>query len=124
MKIAGIAGGKNRGDVIELSTNKKILVGVSSGLIDWANEYKDGKYLAFATDIEISSQEESPHGDLLKSRWANNTYIARGTLKLHLRNKLKDTMLEPKNRAFEIKFYDTLDSMGLPDLRVESLIIN
>jgi len=123
MKIAGIAGGKNRGDIVELSTDKKVMAGVSAGLINWANEYKDGNYLAFATDIEISSTDESPHGDPFKGKWANNSYMASGTLKLHLRNKIKDTMLEPKKKAFEIKFYDTLDSMGLPDLMIESLTI-
>ena len=123
MKIAGIAGGKDRGNVIELPTSKKIHAAVTSGLVDWAEEYKDGKYLAFATEVVVTAQEESPHGNPLKGKWANNSYRASGTLKLHLRNKLKDTMLEPREKAFDIKFYDTLDSMGLPDLLIESLTI-
>jgi len=123
MKIAGIAGGRNRGEIIELSEEKKIFAAVKVGIIKWAEEYKGGKYLAFVTSMDISSSSSSPHGDLLKRKWANNVYRAKGTLKLHLRNKVSDTLLEPKAKSFEIEFYDSLDSLGMPDVRVEKITI-
>lgn len=123
MKISGIAGGRNRGDVVELTEDKKIHVAIGVGLVPWSETYKEGKYLAFCTEVEIASNSSSPHGDPLKKKWANNVYRAKGKLKLHLRNRVKDIILEPKSRNFEIEFYDKLDSMGLPDLEVKSLII-
>lgn len=123
MKIAGIAGGSNRGEVVELTEEKKILAAVKEGVNKWAENYKDGKYLAFCTEIVPTDSTSSPHGDPLKGKWANNIYRARGTLKLHLRNKEKDTQLEPRDKKFTILFYDSLDSMGLPDLDVESLTL-
>jgi len=123
MKIAGVAGGRNRGEIIELSEEKKIFAAVGVGIIQWAEQYKDGKYLAFISEPTISSSSSSPHGNPLKKKWTNNVYRAKGTLKLHLRNKASDTLLEPKTKSFEIEFYDSLDSLGMPDVRVEKITI-
>lgn len=123
MKIAGVAGGKNRGDIIELSSEKKIMAAVGMGVNKWAETYKDGQYLAFATNVTIAQHTSSPHGNLLKGKWANNHYNAEGTLTLHLRNKAKDCQLEPKAKTYKINFYDGLDPLGLPDVVVDTITI-
>jgi len=123
MKIAGIAGGKNRGNIVELTEEKKIKSAVGAGLVFWANSFKEGKYLAFGTDVDIKTQSSSPHGNPLKKLWANNVYRAKGTLILHLRDKAKDICLEAKPKDFEIEFYDCLDSLGMPDVDVKHLTL-
>ena len=121
MKIAGVYGGKtNRGEIIQLSKEKKVEAALKDAVVLWSEVYKEGKYLCYLTDIKPNSVHASPSGEPFKKRWENNSYRSRGTCVIHFRDRNKDIIRPSKTASYEIVIKDTLDTMGLPDLKVES----
>ena len=115
MKFKAISVGKEKGDLVELSAAEKAVAAVSGGAGSLSNF--DGCHV-FASGVEITNIEETKNGDPLKKRWENNVYVAEGKAAYHLRRMASDTVLAPKEMTFNIKFKDTLDSNGLPDIKI------
>ena len=121
MKIAGVRGGKtNRGDIIQLSPERKVEAALKDAVAVWAESYKEGKYLCFITDVKPNSVSTSPSGPLLRKMWDNNSYRSRGTCIIHFRDKAKNIIRPTKKASFSIVCKDSLDSLGLPDVTFES----
>ena len=121
MKIAGVRGGKtSRGDIIQLTPEKKVEAALKDAVVLWADTYKEGKYICFLTDINLNSVSSSPAGDPLKKVWENNSYRSRGTCTIHFRDKLKDIIRPSLKASYTIVCKDALDPLGLPDISVES----
>jgi hypothetical protein len=119
MKIKGVTKGKNPGEVIELSASEKAPLALQDGLASH-KDLKD-KYLVYPRNIEISNLNYSSKGTLLRGKWQNNIYQVEGVAVLTYRNIAKDQLLEPRKKKFVLKFEDTTDNLGQPDLRVLAL---
>lgn len=123
--IAGVSRDKKtRGDIIELSPEKKGSLAIKDALANhdkWHDKW-EGK-LAFGTKIDFSELTFSKKGSALKKLWANNVYSGRGSVKVHLRIMESNKLLEAKVLPFKISFSDALDVNGIPDLSIDKFEI-
>ena len=55
-----------------------------------------------------------------KKQYANNTYLANGTVRYKRCDNVKDKLYPAKQSKFKIQFKDAVDSIGIPTLKVES----
>lgn len=121
MKIAGVRGGKtNRGDIIQLSHEKKVEAALKDAVAQWSETYKDGKYMCFLTDVTTPAVTSSPAGEPLRKMWENNSYRSRGTCTIHFRDRVKNIVRPTKKASYTIVCRDCLDNLGMPDLKLDS----
>ena len=121
--IAGVSKNKkSRGDIIEMTPEDKVELAVKDAMAHHSKWFPNwGQKLAWCTKLKISDSRYSAKGNLLKKRYANNSYTARGSLMAHLQEG--HSIFEPRLREFEITFCDCLDDNGIPDLTVEKFKI-
>jgi len=125
MRIAGVKSGPvGRGDVIELTPEKKFVEAVKMEACELPG--KDDKYaglLVFARDVIIQNLHYTAKGSPLKDKWQNNSYEGEGTGLFYRRDLATDRALSPVAAHVKIKFEDVLDRSGMPDLKVVSLVL-
>ena len=124
MIIKGIRGGKrNRGEIIELSPEEKVTEALQAGLSRGDAGGFDGFLVSvLKPSVALSGDVAfNPKGYALKKTWQNNSYTARGKCKLRRHNIEKNYIMEPKDYSFEIKFEDSLDDLGQPDLKITEI---
>jgi len=114
--------GPKTGDIVEYSAEEKVppaLQRAASASEDFKNDY-----LVTVGDVKILNLNFAPKGELLKKMWQHNIYSAEGSAVFRLRHLRKDMMLKPTVRTFKIKFEDSLDHLGLPDLKIIELKVD
>lgn len=122
MKIKGIhRDGAHAGEVIELSAEEKVPLTLQEAL----SKHKDfdRKYVAWFTDLTISSVNFFSKGTPLKNKWQNNLYKATGSATIHLRELNPDRLRPPKKRNFSLEFEDCVDPIGQPDTKALKLVL-
>lgn len=121
MKIKGVVKqGKNTGDPIEWSAEEKVPLALQDALeaAESAKEYRQ-----WVRDVKIETLTSNTKGDLIKGKWQNNIYAARGEMTVHKRSITKDIILNPKKYSFYVEFEDYLDPNHQPDLKINSLVL-
>lgn len=121
MRIAGVQTGKNRGDVIELSPDQKVVEAVKLAAAT-APEFSG--FSVTVVEITVAANSFQTQGPLLKKLWANNRYQASGSAKFWFRDQVKDKVHAPKTATWSIEFIDTLDNWKMPDLEVLSFKVD
>jgi len=122
VKIAGAVTGKtNQGDVIELDEEKKCAEAIQMG-VHWHKDFA-GKSVTLEK-LVIKNHRSSGRGDPLNKLYQNRDYEASGEALVWLRDQVSDAVRHPKLRSFTVKFHDTLDEYGLPDLQVDELTVD
>ena len=121
MKIDGILGGKSKGIAKQLTPKRKAEATVKDAVARYGDDENDGKFLCFASEIVVNDNVSiSPAGDLLRGKYANNHYRAKGSCVIHFRERATDTVRSPKKAEFTLSFKDCLDSVGLPDTAIDN----
>ena len=116
MKIKKVkVGGKDSGEVVELTAEEKAPLTLQEAVIDHA-DFKD-KVHVWLRDTKVDSVRTSLKGEPLNKKWQNNIYYATGSCVIHRRNLDKDYLLTPKSCRFELSFEDCLDNLGQPDTK-------
>lgn len=119
MKIDGVLGGKSKGLAKQLTPKRKAEATVKDAAAKHGDEENDGAFLCFASEIVVNDNIHiSPAGSLLRGKYANNHYRAKGTCMLHFRERSPDRVRAPKKVEFSISFKDCLDDIGLPDTKL------
>lgn len=123
MKVKGVYNDKARkGEPIEYTPEEKIPLAV----MDAVKTHAEAGYLQYVEGgqkgVEFSDfhfvKNDLPHKN--KRAWANNSYSAKGKVKVR-RLKIEGDKLRPVvEREFKIKFRDCCDSNGMPDLQIDS----
>ena len=122
MKIAGtVTGRQNQGDVIELDELAKAAEAIKMAV--QGHEAFTGKSVTLEK-LVIKACHSSGRGDPLNKLYQNRNYEASGEALVWLRDHATDAVRQPKLRTFTVKFHDTLDEYGLPDLQVDELAVD
>jgi len=122
VKIAGTVTGKtNQGDVIELDEVSKAAEAIKMA-VHWHEGFA-GKSVTLEK-LVIKNHRSSGRGDPLNKLYQNRDYEASGEALVWLRDQASDAVRHPKLHSFTVKFHDTLDEYGLPDLQVDELTVD
>lgn len=122
MKIKGVYKDKHKkGEPIEYAPAEKVPLAVIDAI---ATSAKEGELLyveGMADGVKVSKTHhiKSDHPLPGKRPWANNIYTAEGEVTVRKLDTVKDKLKPVKKHNFKIKFRDTTDSYGMPDLKVE-----
>lgn len=119
MKFKGVT---KEGNVIEFSPEEKVPVALQDAVIEYPR-FK-GKEHVWIRDVAIDGVDYNSRGDKLNGAYENNMYSAWGLATFHRRSLKGDTLLTPVRHSFRIRFEDTLDHIGQPDLKVTEFGIN
>ena len=123
MIIKGIYGGKkNRGEIKELSPDEKVTEALQAALTRRQAGFEEYLVSVLRDSVKLSNKTMfAPKGYALKKHWQNNTYSAKGEALLRRQHIGKGYVMEPKKYTFDVKFEDTLDDWGQPDLKVTTV---
>ena len=114
--IAGVGNsGAGKGQAIQMTALEKVPVAVNL-----AAGVHDPDFSIWANDVVLGPVKFTKKGDLLGKTFECNDYVAEGTGMFTFLRRTDQTLLEPKKKAFKIKFCDCLNRYGAPDLKVES----
>ncbi|NDC24982.1 MAG: hypothetical protein EB078_10550 [Proteobacteria bacterium] len=113
MKIKGVTGGKNRGNVVEYTPEEKPEVVVRDHIPTVAPTDE----LWFATKVDVTSLQHSPKG-IGNKTYADNAYQAEGEVVIRVLKTTTDEYLTPRTKHFSVEFEDCLDGNGQPDMKV------
>lgn len=127
MKIAGIKGGPQKGEVKELTPEDKVRYAVQGAFADGGlaqtEHYPDYLVICNRDEVKVERMNHVPRGDLLKGKWQNNTYTAEGSATVRPLHKQSNTQREPRVVRFRLIAQDALDVNGLPDLEVTQFTV-
>lgn len=115
MRIKGVQGGKSRGQPIELAPKEKAVEAVKEAVSKLAPE--GWVYYCDSVNVtEVNSQSMGPRKD--NKSWANNTYSAKGDVKIRKHSSTKDRLYPAETKQFSVKFEDMTDGWGMPDIKI------
>ena len=117
MKIKGVKGGANRGDPLEYTAEEKVPLAVQEAAIKHADF---AGHSVPTTKCQIVQLEYKPRNEKLRDNrpYQNNSYHCDGVAVFHLRSQKTGRLFEGKRLAFEIDFEDTVDDIGMPDIKI------
>lgn len=104
---------KNKGKVLEYTGDEKIDKGLRKIFGTTVND----RYL-IVDKIEISSKQIVPRSTAIGDGFQNNDYLVFGKVWYKPFDVILDRILPSKESKFEIKFNDTRDAIGLPDIAI------
>jgi hypothetical protein len=115
-----IEGADSRGQVVEMGPRDKAKVAVGLAAAE-----HDPDFSIWAKDLTFGPVNFTPKGDLLNKLYVHNDYVAEGTglFTFKRRTDASQTLLEPKRRAFKVKFSDQLNKYGAPGIKIDSFTL-
>lgn len=115
MRIKGVEGGKSRGKPIELSPKEKAVEAVKDAVSKLAPEGWT-YYCENVNVVDVNAQSMGPRKD--GKTFANNTYSAKGDVKIRKHRAEGDRLYPAETKQFVVKFQDKLDNWGMPDIGI------
>lgn len=116
MKIKGVMNGKMRGTPVELSDKEKAVEAVKDSIAAHAPE----GWVYYCDSVNVTSCTSSSMGPRKDDKsFANNSYSASGDVKYRKLHTATDDLMPAKTQQFKVKFKDTLDGFGMPDIKIE-----
>jgi hypothetical protein len=116
-RVKGVLKAKGvRGNIVEYAPSEKIPIAVKYALALHLKE--KGFSPAVVGNPVVDDFTSSKKGDLLKKKYQNNNYTARGSITYFLREIATDKAFEKQTSVFDLKFEDELDQNGTPSMKI------
>lgn len=115
MRIKGVEGGRSRGKPIELTPKEK----ASEAVKEAVSKSAPAGWVYYCDSInvkEVDTQSRGPRTD--GKPYANNSYSAKGDVVIRKHSAEKDRLYPAETKQFVVKFEDTTDNWGMPDILV------
>ena len=120
MKIKGVykqqVGAKRKGDPVEYNPLEKVPLAVKSAMIDGQTKGR----LNIVSKVDCVHPAVFPLATKSPKGFASNRYKASGKVTWQEHNMENDKLYPPKSGSFEIEFEDSQDSLGQPDLKINT----
>jgi len=121
MKIRGShASGKKKGTPKEYTPEEKVPLAVKEAVRAKAPE----GYLWWTESIDVEKSTHQKKSAISPHNFANNSYMAEGKVIVRPFRQKVDRLYPTKKGKFKIQFEDALDSIGVPDIKINKFELN